>query len=101
MNLSFKKEPPFVGGCASPFIEQGGGFTGEREIVWMLQSLDAHADEEWIMVGAHNTVDVTVECQVHVGGCVVFFRKGWRQYLQNTAGCLEACEESHHVYRVQ
>ena len=26
--------------------------------------------------GAHNTVDVTVECQVHVGGCVVFFRKG-------------------------
>ena len=42
----------------------------------MLLSLVVHADEDWIMVGAHNTVDVTVEHQVHVGGCVVFFRKG-------------------------
>ena len=49
-----------------------------------------------MMVGAHNTVDVTVECQVHMGGCVVFFRKGRCRYLQNTA-CLEACEEPHHV----
>ena len=42
----------------------------------MLLRLVAHADEEWKMVGAHNTVDVTVECPVHVGGCFVFFRKG-------------------------
>ena len=42
----------------------------------MLLSLVVHADEDWIMVGTHNTVDVTVECQVHVGGYVVLFRKG-------------------------
>ena len=51
-----------VGGSASPFIDEGDGFTGERERVRMLLSLVAHADENWIMVGAHNTVDVTVEC---------------------------------------
>ena len=55
---------------------KGMAFIGERERVRMLLSFVAHADEDWIMVGAHNTVDVTVECQVHVGGCVVFFRKG-------------------------
>ena len=36
-------------------------------------SLVAHADEYKIMVGAHNTVDVTAECQMHVGGGVVLF----------------------------
>ena len=51
-----------IGGSASPFIDEGDSFTGERERVWMLLSLVAHADEDWIMVGAHNTVDVTVEC---------------------------------------
>ena len=76
MNLNLKKSTSFVGGNASPFIDEGDGFTGERERVWMLLSLVAHADEDWIMVGAHNTIDVTVECQVHVGGYVVFFRKG-------------------------
>ena len=76
MNLNLKKSTPFVGGSASPFIDEGDGFIGERERVRMLLSLVAHADEEWIMVGAHNTVDVTVECQVHVGGYAVFFRKG-------------------------
>ena len=86
MNLSLKKKRPLVGGCASPFIEEGGGFTGERERVRMLRSLDAHIDEEWIMVGGHNTVDVAVECQVHVGGCGGFFRKGGHRYLQNTVG---------------
>ena len=39
----------------------------------MLLSLAAHANEDWIMVGAHNTVDVTAECQMHVEGGVVFF----------------------------
>ena len=34
-----------VGGSASPFIDKGDGFTGERERVWMFLSLVAHADE--------------------------------------------------------
>ena len=42
----------------------------------MLLGFVAHAGGYKIMVGAHNTIDVTVECQVHVGGCVVFLRKG-------------------------
>ena len=56
-----KISPP-IGGSASPFIDEGDGFTGERERVRMLLSLIAHADEEWKMVGVHNTVDVTVKC---------------------------------------
>ena len=32
----------------------------------MLLSIVAHAGGYKIMVGAHNTVDVTVECQMHV-----------------------------------
>ena len=75
LSLNQSVGPP-VGGSASPFIDEGDGFTGERERVRMLLSLVAHADEDWIMVGAHNTIDITIECQVHVGGCVVFFRKG-------------------------
>ena len=65
-----------VGGSASPFMDEGDGFTGERERVWMLLSFVAHANEDWIMVGVHNTVDVTLEYQEHMGGYVVFFRKG-------------------------
>ena len=75
LSLNRSVDPP-VGGSTSPFIDEGDGFIGERERVWMLLSLVGHADEEWIMVGAHNIVDVTVKCQVHVGGCFVFFRKG-------------------------
>ena len=48
----------------------------------MLLSFVAHAGGYKIMVGAHNTVDVTVECQMHVGGYVAFFRNGRCQYLQ-------------------
>ena len=44
------------------------------------------------VVCAYNTVDVTIECQMHVGGRAAFFRDGGRRYLQNAAGCLEACE---------
>ena len=40
------KSIPLVGGSASPFIDEGDGFTGERERVWMLLSLVAHADED-------------------------------------------------------
>ena len=48
----------------------------------MLLNFVAHASGYKIMVGAHSTVDVTVECQMHVGGCVAFFRYGRYQYLQ-------------------
>ena len=65
--LSFDDLVVCVGGSASPFIDEGDGFIGERERVRMLLSLVAHTDEDWIMVGTHNAVDVTVECQVHVG----------------------------------
>ena len=64
----------YVGGSASPFIDEGDGFTSERERVRMLLSLVTHADGYEIMVGAHNTVDATVECQMHMGGYVVFVR---------------------------
>ena len=75
LSLNESVLPP-VGGSPSPFIDEGDGFKGERERVQMLLSLVAHADEEWIMVGTHNTIDVTIEYQVHVGGYIVFFRKG-------------------------
>jgi len=47
----------------------------------MSLSLAAHADEDWIMVGAPNTVDVAVEYQMHTGGRAIFFRKDGRRYL--------------------
>ena len=80
--MNLRKGPPFVGGSASPFIEKGDGFTSERVRVRMLLSFVAHAGGYKIMVDAHNTVDVTVECQMHVGGCVAFFRYGRCWYLQ-------------------
>ena len=40
-----EESSPSVGGSASPFIDKGDGFTGEREIVRMFLSLVAHADE--------------------------------------------------------
>ena len=52
----------------------------------MFLSLVAHAGEGSDDGRRHNTVDVTVECQVYMGGCVVFFRKGRCRYLQNTIG---------------
>ena len=61
----------------SPFIDEGDGLTSEREEVRSLLSLVAHAGGYKTMVGAHNTV----ECQMHVGGCVVFFRYGRCRYL--------------------
>ena len=67
MNL---KGLSYVGGSASPFIDKGDGFTSERVRVRMLLNFVAHAGGYKIMVGAYNTVDVIVECQLHVGGCV-------------------------------
>ena len=65
----------FVEGSTSPFIDEGDGFTSERERVRMLASLAAHADGYKIMVGVHNTVDVTVVCQMHVGWLCGFLQE--------------------------
>ena len=66
-----------LGESASPFIDEGDGLTSERERVRMLLSLVAYASGYRMMAGTHNTV----ECQMHVGGCVVFFRYGRRRCL--------------------
>ena len=71
-----------VGGSAPPFIDEGDGFISERVRVRMLSSLVAHVGGYKIMVGAHNTVDVTVKCQMHAEGRATFFRDGRRRYLQ-------------------
>ena len=62
---------------ASPFIDEGDVLTSEREGVCSLLSLASHAGRHKIMVGALNTV----ECQMHVGGVVVFFGYGRRRRL--------------------
>ena len=46
MNLNLQKSTSFVGGSASPFIDEGDGFTGEKERVRMLLSLVAYVDED-------------------------------------------------------
>ena len=51
-----KKETPFVGGSASPFIDKRDGFTSERMRVRMLLGSVAHAGGYKIMVGAYNTI---------------------------------------------
>ena len=48
----------------------------------MFLSLVAYTDEDWIMIGDPNTVDVAVECQMRTGGRAIFFRKDGRRYLQ-------------------
>ena len=62
---------------ASPFIDEGDGLTSEGERVCMLLSLAAHVGGYRTMVGAHNTI----ECQMYVGGGVVFFGHGKRRRL--------------------
>ena len=68
---------PLVGGSAPPFIDEGDGFTSEREIVRMLLGLVAHASGYRMMIGAHNTVG----CRMHVGGSIVLFGYGRCRYL--------------------
>ena len=77
---------------ASPFIDEGDGLTSERERVRMLLSLVAHTGGYRMMVGVHNTV----ECQMHMGGCVVFFGYGRHRRLPH-CWYLEACKEFYHV----
>ena len=62
---------------ASPFIDEVGGLINERERVYMLLSLVAHASGYRMMVGVHNTVG----CRMHVRGCVVFFGYDRCRYL--------------------
>ena len=54
MNLN---QLSYVGGCASPFIDEGDGFTSERERLRLLLSLVAYAGGYKIIVGTYNTVD--------------------------------------------
>ena len=71
MNLSCEGE------SASPLIDEGDGFTSERERVCMLLNLVADAGGYRMMVGTHNAIG----CRMHVGGCVVLFRYGRCRYL--------------------
>jgi len=68
---------PYLGESASPFIDEGDGLIGERERVRMLPSLAAYTGGYRMMVGGHNTV----ECQMHVRGCVVFFGYGLNLFI--------------------
>ena len=49
-----------------------------------------------MMVGMHNTVDVAVECQVHMG--VALASSG--RVDVGTCKILLVCEEPYHVYQV-
>ena len=51
-----KKETPFVGGSASPFIDKRDVFTSERMRVRMPLGFVANASGYKIIVGAYNTV---------------------------------------------
>ena len=84
-----------MGEGTSPFIDEGDGLTSERETVRLLVSLAAHVAGYKMFVGTHNTVDGTgtVECQMHVGGCVAFFRYGRCRYLPYCL-CPEACGDA-------
>ena len=59
MNLIDLNQLSCVGESASPFIDEGDGLTRERERVRKL-SLVAHVVGYKMIVGAHNTVNVTV-----------------------------------------
>ena len=52
VSLGLKKLISPVGRSASPFIDEGDGFTGERGRVHIFLSLAAYGDENWIMVEA-------------------------------------------------
>ena len=77
MNLIDLMNLNLLGESASPFIDEGDGLTSERERVRMFLSLVAHAGGYRMMVGAHNTI----ECQMHLGGCVVLFEYDRRRRL--------------------
>ena len=69
VNLIDLNESGCIGESASPFIDEEDGLTSERERVRTLLSIAAHASGYKMMVDTHNTV----YCQMHLGGCVVFF----------------------------
>ena len=45
MSLNLKKSTSFVGGSASPFIDKGDVFTGERERIRIFLCLVDHTDD--------------------------------------------------------
>ena len=95
---------------ASPFIDEGDGFTSERKRVRMLLSLVAHVGGYKMIVGAHNTVNVrcmwevvlsssgmadvsachTVNAQRHARGFTVLVRYGSVAGAHNTVGQMSA-----------
>ena len=77
VNLIDLNQLSLLGESASPFIDEGDGLTSERERVHVLLSLVAHAGGYRMMVDANNTV----RCQIHMGGCVVFFGYGRHRRL--------------------
>ena len=79
MNLIDLNQLSLLGESSSPFIDEGDDLTSvcESERARMLLSLAAHAGGYKMMVGAYNTV----ECQMHAGSCVVFFRYGRHRCL--------------------
>ena len=91
-----RPESTYLEESASPFIDEGDGLTSEREGVRSLLSLASHAGGYKMMVGAHNTVG----CQMHVGGCVVFFGYGRHRRLPHCR-YLEACKGFYHVRLVR
>ena len=64
------------------FIDKGDVFTSERVRVRVLLGFVAHVGRYKIMVGAYNTVGCHCRSQMHMGGCVAFFRNGRCRYLQ-------------------
>ena len=76
--LDRSNESTLLGESASPFIDEGDDLPSEREreSTYATKSC-CHVGGYRMMVGAHNTV----ECQMHVGGCVVFFGYGRRRHL--------------------
>ena len=77
MNLGSLHSISLLRESVSHFIDEGDGLRSEREGVRLLLSLATHAGGYKMMVGAHNTV----ECQMNVGGCIVFFRYGRCRYM--------------------
>ena len=77
-----KKGDPLCWRERVPFYRQKRDrFTSERVKVRMLLGFVAHVGGYKITVGAHSTIDVTIECQMHVGGYVDLFGYGRYRYL--------------------
>ena len=77
-------ELSYVGGSVSPFIDEGGGFTGERGRVRLLLRLVAHAGRYKTIVGARNTVCVYCRVSDACGRLRYLLRVWQTSTLENT-----------------